>query len=432
MRISTQQQFQRNIDDIQRSQSRIADLQEQISSGKRVRTPSDDPVAAAQIVKLERELSQFQKYNDNVNVTQLRLQLEESTLDSLNTSTDRLRELALSAGSDVLNDTDRQTIATEMIQIREYMAGLMNTQDAEGEYLFAGNLGNTQPYTQNADGTYTYNGDDGQRVIQVGAELFIPSNDSGQFLFENIDGPLSVQLSGQAVFNAAQQMPPVEPFVRNTSFANVEAEDAFQAATQGLGDITIRVTEPTPNNFEYSVFDSSGQPVNDAAGNPLTNIAVGDLSTTPADVNILGMDLQLHPPADLASANEVTISAAPTQMNILDSITELATVLQQPIGNDEQGAAKDAAVARALEQFVESAEHNAEATATVGSRLRSLDNVATSNVDRELFTQQALSRLQDADLASVISEFQLEQTALQAGLQTFSQVTSLSLFNFIQ
>ena len=103
MRISTQQQFLGTVNNMQRSQARIADLQDQISTGKKLRTPSDDPVGAAQVVKLERELSQYQKFDDNINVTKRRLELEDSIFSSINIATDRIRELTLKAGKDTHN-----------------------------------------------------------------------------------------------------------------------------------------------------------------------------------------------------------------------------------------------------------------------------------------------------------------------------------------
>ncbi len=431
MRISTQQQFLSSIDDMQRSQSRIADLQEQISTGKRLRNPSDDPVGAAQLVKLERELSQYNKYDDNINVTKRRLEQEDSILDSINIATDRMRELTISAGSDTINDADRATIAQELDQLVNYVAGLMNTQDAQGEYLFAGNKGGDAPYVKQGDGSYEYVGDDGQRLIQVGSDLFVPSNDSGEVLFESIDGPLQTELTGQAVFNAAQQSPPVEPFVRNTEFATLAAEGTFKEATEGLGELTIRVTEPTPNNFEYSVFDSAGQPVKDSDGNDIANIAVGDLATTPAQINIHGLSLELHEPADIASANEIKISVTPEKMNVLDAASALSSVLSQPIENDQMRTERNEAVARALEQFKMSAEQTTESQTVVGSRLKTLENVSSSNLDFKLFTESAISTIEDADLSKVISEFTLEQTTLQAAQATFGRVSSLSLFNYL-
>ena len=167
-----------------------------------------------------------------------------------------------------------------------------------------------------------------------------------------------MKLTGQAVFNAAQQSPPVEPFARSAEFANLDAEKNFKEATKGLGELTIRVTEPTPDNFEYSVFDSSGQPVKDIDGNNIENIPVGDLAVTPAQINIHGMSLELHEPADIASANEIKLSVTPEKMNVLDAASALADVLEKPIENDQLRTERNEAVARALEQFKMSAETN--------------------------------------------------------------------------
>ncbi|MDX2421371.1 MAG: flagellar hook-associated protein FlgL, partial [Amphritea sp.] len=165
MRISTQQQYLKAADNMQQSQVKLANLQEQITTGKKLVNPSDDPVAAAQVIKLERELAQSEKYEDNIDVTERRLELEDTILSDINIAVDRMRELAVQAGNGVLGDQDRASISSELYQLTDYVAGLMNTQDSEGEYLFAGSKGSTQPYVASGDGSYEYMGDDGQRMI---------------------------------------------------------------------------------------------------------------------------------------------------------------------------------------------------------------------------------------------------------------------------
>lgn len=427
MRISTQQQYLTSINNMQQSQTRLANLQEQISTGKKLLNPSDDPVAAAQIVKLERELSQYEKYDDNVNVTTRRLELEETILDDINTAVVRMRELTVQAGNGVLGDQDRASISQELYQLADYVAGLMNTQDSEGEYLFAGSKGSTKPYTELANGRYEYNGDSGQRSIQVGSDLFVPSNDSGQYLFEAVEGDLHVNLTGQAVYDA--KLTATEPFVRNTSFANSDDEARFQTATNGLGDLTIQVTEPSPGAYEYSVVDSGGNYVNDAAGNPMSNISAGDLASTPLDVDLFGMTFELHAPADIANANEIKIEATPEIKNVLDVAMDLADVLATSADGDLD--AMNEAIATGLDQFDAVAERNIEAQSVVGSRLKNLEYISSSNLDFKLQTEIAISTLEDADLAEAISQFSLEEAALQASQATFGRIASLSLFDYI-
>lgn len=423
MRISTQQQYFKSIDQMQNSQSKLADLQNQISTGKKLQTPSDDPVAAAQVVKLERELAQYEKYDDNINVTQRRLELEDSILDDINIATDRMREITLQAGNGTLNDQGREAVANELKQLSGYVAGLMNTKDSQGEYLFAGSQGATTPYVLEG-GRYEYQGDDGQRQIQVGAALYMPSNDSGSYLFEAVDDELSVALSGASVASNSA-------FVDSATFANETEEARFSAAAQmaGWGDLTVRTTEtaPLPSGvFTFDVLDSGGNVVEDQFGDVVT----GDFLVNPVSVNIHGMDIVLHEPT-AAEAGDIVLTVSSEKKNILDVAMDLADVLAEPVLSDEDRTVLNEAVAKGIDQFKQAAERNIEARTTLGSRLGTLEQISGSNLDFELFTKSALSRLEDADLASVISQFKLQEVTLEASQATFGRVSSLSLFNYI-
>ena len=145
IRVTTAQQYNNSIDNMQRSNVSLDKLQQQISSGKRILQPSDDPVAAAQVIKLERELAQYDKYDLNIQVTDRRLTLQESIMSSMRNSLNRINELVIKGSTGTLTDSDRASIAVSMRTETEFMASLMNTQDSQGEYIFAGSLGNTKP-----------------------------------------------------------------------------------------------------------------------------------------------------------------------------------------------------------------------------------------------------------------------------------------------
>ena len=448
MRISTQQQYFKSIDQMQNSQSKLAELQDQISTGKKLQTPSDDPVAAAQVVKLERELAQYEKYNDNINVTERRLELEETILDDVNIALNRMRELTLNAANGTLGDQDRKTIANEITQLTGYVAGLMNTQDSQGEYLFAGSQGTTKPYVLE-NGRYEYQGDDGQRQIQVGSDLYMPSNDSGTYLFESVDDRLDVAFTGLTVKNnvsfvALEQAPPLN------AFETSEAEVAFKEATQGFGDLKIEYVPPVLP-VTVGTFD-----VKDSGGNSLfTGLSAGTNS-------LYGLNIELSEPTqpvapaplplipaptvseqavydaavvvydnEVAATNTITLTVSAEKKNILDVAMDLAEGLAKPVGTQADRDLLSELVATSLDQFKQASDRNNEAVATLGSRLSSLEFMSSSNLDFTLFTESALSSLVDADLASVISQFKLEEATLSAAQATFGRVSSLSLFNYI-
>lgn len=414
MRISTQQQFLKTVDNMQRTQTNMAELQEQASSGKRLQTPSDDPVAAAQVVKLERELAQYSKFEDNIDVTERRLQLEETILDSMYTATTRFKELGIYAGNSTLTSADRATIATEVEELTEYMASLMNTQDSLGEYIFAGSKGGTQPYEQLGDGSYQYNGDDGQRHIQVGTNLYIPSNDSGSYLFEAVEGRLEVGMTGASV-SAGSPFLTVPPAgaTFSTAFEDTDKEAAFLEATIGLGDLTVTISHDGTNS-NYSITDSSG-----------TSLAGGVFNDGDTiEYEGLAFDLAALSPGDPDTS--ITLDIAPEQMNILDVAQNFSTALR-----NVEGEELNEILATTLNQFEQAADRNLEATSALGTRLSSIEKITDSNADFKLFTQTALSSLVDADLTEVLSQYALEETALQASQALFGRITSLSLFDYI-
>lgn len=256
MRISTQQQYNISIQRMQNSNTTIGQLQRQISTGKQLHQPSDNPAVAAEVVRLNREIAAMERYDGNMDIAQTRLELEETNLDSINTQMDRLRELTISANSGTKNTANLQTIATEVREIVESMAGTMNRQDAQGEYIYSGSMGFTKPYELNSEGYWEYQGDNGQREIQIGATHYVASNDSGQYLFENVEGELQYGHQGSSFVDDSR-----------FSFADDAAEEEWEAWVKEnvQGDLHFRkrveiADTATPGSAAYSfeIVDSAG------------------------------------------------------------------------------------------------------------------------------------------------------------------------------
>ncbi|MGB0663594.1 MAG: flagellar hook-associated protein FlgL [Pontibacterium sp.] len=424
MRVSTRQNFLQSVQNMQNSQNRLATLQNQISTGKRIDNPSDDPVAAAQLVKLNRELAQTEKYQENIEITQRRLELQDTVLDSVGTANDRMQELIIQGRNDTLTAADRKTIATELRELAEYTSGLMNTQDAQGEYLFAGNQGFTQPYQQNAQGEYDYHGDDGRRSIQVAPVLYVPATDSGEYLFEAATDRLDVELRGQAIADGDTFMTvPSASSTFDTDFASRDIEAQYLEAVDGLGDLTLTVTEDTSSGssvYSYEITDSSG---NSVEGPTVFND--GD------EINFNGLTFDLAVPADITNANSITFNTSAEQRNILDVAIQAADALDQYADDTITENEFEELMDLSLDQLDTLAERNLEARTALGSRLSSLESLYESNEDFRLYTETTISALEDVDFAAAVSEFALEETVLQAAQATFAQVQQLTLFNYI-
>ncbi|WP_151702613.1 flagellar hook-associated protein FlgL [Nitrincola alkalilacustris] len=210
MRLSTQQFYIQNLDNVNQSNARLFKVQQQLATGQKLSQPSDDPLAATQINKYERVIARNEVFANNVNVSERRLRLEESTLTAITESVLNIKDLAIQANNGANSDNDRAIIGEEMRQILGQLVGALNTRDAQGEYLFSGFKGGTEPYQLNADDNYEYRGDSGQRFLDIGENATIAATDPGSTLFGsgednllNVVNSLASLLKGDRPLDAA-------------------------------------------------------------------------------------------------------------------------------------------------------------------------------------------------------------------------------------
>lgn len=413
MRISTQQVFISNVDNITKTNADLFKTQQQLSTGKNVLQPSDDPLASAQIQKFKKEIARTEQFAGNIEVAQRRLSLEEETIEQVNNLSIRLRELAIQGKNGTLTSTDRVAIASEVGEIVKSLDSLMNTKDVQGEFLFSGNKGFTKPYTYDATtGRYTFNGDDGQRFLQVGPETKVAATDSGFEVFEKI--PV---VAGYVTENITQSV----PIIDDIDIIGGDAE-AFGAYMDANGPLSFDVTGGL-----LTVTDKDGNFV--TADLPGVSLNAYDLSTNPnaPTLTIAGVDLDVNSGNDGTATLDVF-----DQHNILNTAVDLRDALQNYSGNSgEEREQFNLQMDWILDNLAGIEEKNVAARAGIGGRQNALEQQDLVNEDYKLFTQEALSSFEDLDYNEAISRFQLQQTALQAAYSSFASVQELSLFNYI-
>lgn len=252
VRISSQQVFQGGINRLQNLNAELQKTQEQLSTGKRVNNPSDDPVAAARILKLDQELAQIGQFQRNADLAENRLQQEESTLGDITDVIQRVRELTVQAGNGSLSPQDRKSVAAELSQRLEQLASLGNTRDASGEYIFSGFKGGTPAFGQNISGDWVYQGDEGQRSLEIDAGVKVAISDPGKGVF--VDVP-----TGEPTFFATASS-------ANTSGARISTgmvldQDVFnQFYANNTDDLVVEVNDDGAGGLEYEVRLRSDDP----------------------------------------------------------------------------------------------------------------------------------------------------------------------------
>lgn len=297
MRISTAQIYAAANRNMLEGQAKLAETQGKIATGKNFTTLAEDPVGANQVVTLRRELAQLDMFQTNIDATRRRLALEDTTLREYTNALDRARVLMVQGANGTLTDNDRKSISYELEEITEFMAGLMNTRDAKGEYLFAGSQGTEAAYALQ-NGRYSFQGDANERTIQVASGVYLDSTDSGQKIFESIKEAPAVATSG-----------PLAGAILDTEVTNASE---YAALVRSAGDIRLRVDQvepdpliPSDTGLRYSLLDSANQPLTDKQGQVLLAVPYLDSEAAPEELEVAlsGVTLTLALPlgADLTA-----------------------------------------------------------------------------------------------------------------------------------
>ncbi|TIH09299.1 flagellar hook-associated protein 3 [Pseudomonas leptonychotis] len=361
MRISSIQAFNNGVSGLGRNYANLIRTQEQISSGNRILTPADDPVASVRLLQLEQQQAVLGQYKENLTAAKNSLTQEETTVTSVVNVLQRIRELAVQAGGGALSGEDRKSIAKELSEREGELLNLMNSRNARGEYLFSGFLGKTEPFTRNPDGTYSYKGDEGQRSLQVAGSSNVAINDNGKRLFEDVSNADRV-VNALGVNNPALPTPPLPA----TTIAALPAADQRVFMSPGLVqdnqtfNSNFRTGEPYSLAFvsgkEFRIYDSSGADVTSEipGGGAIDPLASGgntinfrgmrfqlDVVLQPGD-NELDLDNLLAntatPGAPGLNTHSFTLQSSPTEFAVNRSSTNNSTAVVAPAGISNQAA----------------------------------------------------------------------------------------------
>ncbi|GBL44434.1 flagellar hook-associated protein FlgL [Sulfuriferula multivorans] len=183
MRISTSMIFQQGAAKISDLQTNLVKTQQQLSTGRRILTPADDPVAAARALDVTQSQSVNAQYATNRQTAVGSLTAVDSTLASVTSVLQDVKTQTVYAGNGTLSNSDRSNLATQLSSDLDQLLALANTTDGIGNYLFSGYQTGTQPFVKTATGAQ-YNGDQGQRQIQVDSSRQMAVSDSGQAIFQ--------------------------------------------------------------------------------------------------------------------------------------------------------------------------------------------------------------------------------------------------------
>jgi len=208
MRVATNSYTDSMLNQFNVLKNRLSTLQNQSSTGLSVQSPSDNPTAMQNTLQYLSDKAAQTQYSSNISTLQTRATSVSNVIESIQTLTSRAAEIATSAGSGTASQSDLDNYASEVQQLIQEAAQLMNTKDSStGQYLFGGTNSTQSPYvaTTDADGnitgvTYQGNSSVNQTEIASGVSVSVdvPGENTGT---SGARGLITDGTSGADLFN---------------------------------------------------------------------------------------------------------------------------------------------------------------------------------------------------------------------------------------
>lgn len=407
MRITTNLIYDQNFRAINNNQGNLSEIQQQLSSGKKLLKPSDDPVGAAQIIRITEELDKLEQYQRNNDLVTNSLELQETAIRSINDVVNRARVLVVQSGNGILGDEDRKAIGAEIEQIRNQVLDLMNTQNSSGEYIFSGYQSSKQAFefSPSSNGKrVSFVGDDGTNEVQISNSVRIQSSSSGKTIFEEVFARL----------NFTEQS--------SNGVTGVEAQIDRQQTFDEFHRANFDTLNNANNQYRFEIV----------AGNQveISNLGTGQLLETKDFTNgeaivFQGMSIKMEGTA--GQSLDISLNR-PEKKNLAETLNDMFLAL-----NSEDISQTN--FAKAIDDTLIGLDNGLEKLAlessSIGARLNIANSVESSNLDAEIANTKARSSIEDVDYAKASTEFSKQETALQAAFQSFPRVANLSLFNYI-
>ena len=412
MRIATSQIFASSVSTMENQQSQLLQVQQQISTGVAISNPADNPLGAAQAVTLSATSATLTQYSANQTTALTALQLEDTTLTSVTSTMQSIHSLIIEAQNGSLTDTARQGIAKQMQGYRDQLLTLSNTTDGAGNYIFSGFQSTSQVFSNKSSGGVTYNGDAGQRVMQVAGTRTIAVGDTGAAVFQSVQAVGSDNVASGSTSNTGTGV-----------ISGVTVTDPTQATNNHNYSIAFG-TDATTGALTYTVTDNSVSPATTTTPATFTSGSAISLGS--------GMNVTITGTPATTDTFSVTPATASQNTDVFASIDSMISALNTPTSGSTAAVANlNNSLNTGLTQVGNSLSNVITVQASVGGREQEVKALQTVTSTNSLQVTSNLSDLTSTDTVAAISQYEQLSNALTASQKSFAATQNLSLFQYI-
>jgi flagellar hook-associated protein 3 FlgL len=412
----------------------------ELSTGKSLNVPSDDPTQIAEDLAVRNETAVQTTIGQNLSDLNNQLTTADGALASLTSIMQSARSLAIEGASDTLTSSQQQQIGQQVNQLLQEAIGLANTQ-YNGKYIFSGtSVPSSQPLVQ-ANGSpissvtsqantvaQTQELPNGQQVsvgvtLQQAFNVNAPNGSPSLFqvlinLRDTLQNGTVADQSAQQVNLAGTAIDPATTTLAQLSTGAVPQIMATPLQPDSSGNYTINIANGA-NTSGVNVTLTPGETLNAAIA--AINAAAGPIGVS-ASFDTQTQRLTLSSTSNPNQPFEVTDAPSAGATNSSNVVEAFGLSQQADVVDNLSTQLGD--IDNVLTQAL-------NARSTVGSTVQAVQNLSSNASSQVLNDTQIQSNLEDTDIAKVTTEFSETQTVLQAAFATTTRLESLSLFNYL-
>ena len=188
-RITQESMSRTTLSNINLNLKKMQELQEKLSSGKRINRPSDDPSGIRKVLGLKTEELKFRQFSENTEIAKERMNYTFNSIENIQDILYKIKELGIQASNDTVGQSERKIIASELNELLESVLQFTNT-DNDGRYIFAGTKTSTIPFSATRDSlgrisSVTYAGNNEEISYQIGPNTNVQINVTGGTIFQD-------------------------------------------------------------------------------------------------------------------------------------------------------------------------------------------------------------------------------------------------------
>ncbi len=443
MRITSTMLSSNYLKNINKNMSYLQTLQSQLSTGKEISKPSDDPYKASRIVKMYADIAGNEQYNDNITDVTNFLDVTDTSITQISNLYSRVRELLVSAGNAAYGSEQLKSIQDEMKVKVDQLAQLLNTS-FDGKYVFGGTKVDSKPVTvvdgkiqyadANGNAITVYKDADGNLTTSKSADNVLKTlGDTGNDPTKSVEVELREELAGLGV-DDSERKSEIESMldgskkIYQTKDGKYTTSETFENTQVNIGSISIDEIDN-----EISKIDADNNGVADDLANAarlkeLSNIRKGVVS-----YNQINADMKIE------ISQGVIVDYNKTASEILEftdpedpsRIINVADLFNDIINNLNSEDGKEALTGENLADLDKAITNLLTKSSEIGAMQNRMESAKTQNESENENLTAILSNVEDIDFTEKMIDFATLMTVYKASLQISANILPKTIMDYL-